>query len=72
MKNEKEIELEEIKKEVEYKISLDTAIVYLKRLEELSKYDQEEAHIIADKILLKLVNNSQVEEAFKLINKWYS
>jgi hypothetical protein len=44
----------------------------LKRLRELELGDPEDAHIEADKILLDLIDDPEITEAFEAIGKWYA
>ncbi len=46
------------------------AVNDLKKLEALS--DAEAAHIKADSILLRLIDDEEIREAFKSVQRWYS
>lgn len=36
------------------------------------RYDEENAHHMADRLLLRFINDIEVTEAFDAINKWYA
>jgi len=48
----------------------------IKKLREIAKRQgempSEEEHIKADSILLKLIDDEEVEEAYKSVKKWYA
>jgi len=44
----------------------------LVKLQELSKGDAEVAHGKADDLLLEYINDKQITEAFKKIERWYA
>ena len=50
------------------KLRLLEFLIELNRL----NFDEEEAHVLADKALLKFINDPEVTEAFEDINKWYA
>lgn len=35
-------------------------------------YDEERAHVDADRVLLELINDDEITEAFNAIDKWYA
>lgn len=45
-------------------------------LESLNKcsemYNTEEAHVIADKLLIEYINDPEIKAAFNKVDKWYS
>jgi hypothetical protein len=47
-----------------------TAIKILKEL--ASRSDKEEAHILADKVLLDFINDDEIRAEYNNIDKWYS
>lgn len=50
-----------------------TKIKLLENLKELKKSnDEESAHIEADNLLLEYINDDEITQAFKDINKWYA
>jgi hypothetical protein len=51
-------------------MDLIVAIDRLKKLQESN--NREEAHLEADEILLQLIDDFQVETAYRAIAKWYS
>ena len=44
----------------------------LERLADLQEADPELAHIEADEAIMNYINDKEVEEAFDLLEKWYS
>jgi len=45
----------------------------LKILEECAEsFDNERAHADADKALIEYINDSDIEQAYKAIDKWYA
>ena len=42
------------------------------KLEELIFDDPENGHMVADKLLLKYINDAEITESFDKINKWYA
>lgn len=35
-------------------------------------YDQENNHVMADELLLKYIDDSEIKEAYDKIDKWYA
>ena len=48
------------------------ALKELKRLADKSHIDAEVAHVKADEILLELINDEEIDEAYSKIIKWYA
>ena len=48
------------------------ALAELVRLKEVGDKDPEEAHSKADGVLLDLINDDEITEAFQDIDKWYA
>lgn len=44
----------------------------IEELDKLKEDDPETAHINADRLLLKFINDNRVTKAFDKIEKWYS
>lgn len=42
------------------------------RCQRVGEADAEKAHSDADDALIEFINDSEVKEAFELINKWYA
>lgn len=59
----------DIKKQLEKPLTKEKAI---ELLNSLNGFDKEDNHILADEILLNLINDKQIEEAYRNIEKWYS
>ncbi len=53
-------------------MKIEELIKELKRIKDEYEHDQECAHIEADQLLLKYINNEEVTEIFDSIEKWYS
>lgn len=47
-------------------------LLKLKFLLEECEGDEEENHIQADNLLLKYINDPEIEKAFRVIPKWYA
>jgi hypothetical protein len=45
-------------------------LIKLKEL--LQNNDTEKVHVIADKLLLEYINDTEIEEAYGNIHKWYA
>ena len=56
------------------KLSKEQALSVLKYLENNERYsfDNDTSHVIADKVLLCLINDKEIEDAYEEIEKWYS
>ena len=68
--NERTIEI--IKNKSSFTSRLDVATRALNHLAETGGWDEEIAHILADRILLAVINDPELEEAFNQIPKWYA
>ena len=45
----------------------------IKKLKKLDKcYDFESAHYKADRLLIKYINDKEIEDAYDNVGKWYS
>ena len=40
--------------------------------QQLNNGDQEDAHMAADNLLLQYINDKEIEDAYNMIDKWYS
>ena len=44
----------------------------LKELQELKGVDPEHAHLKADAVLLDYIDDKEIADAFKVLDKWYA
>jgi hypothetical protein len=45
-------------------------LIELKNL--LNSNDAEQAHVLADRLLLEYINDTEITKAFQIIEKWYA
>jgi hypothetical protein len=51
-------------------VTKEELVTQLKNLSKIN--DVEQAHVLADRLLLEYINNTEVKEAFHKIEKWYT